>query len=135
MTDADSGTAAIAPETRRARMLYRGAVISYMALILLLMAWLLWLAPPPPALRSPMLLLLGLPLLLGLRGVLQGRRYTLQWTAMLSLVYFIHGVLAAAGPAPERWLGSAEVALALAYFGLALLHLRSAPRRGGGNGC
>lgn len=114
--------------------LFRAALVCYAGLLLFLMAWLLWLAPPPPALRAPMLLVLVLPLLLGLRGVLHRRRYTLQWTSMLSLGYFVHGVLAAAGPAPERWLGAAETSLALAYFGFALLYLRVSARAAGARG-
>lgn len=108
--------------------LYRAALACYLGLFAFLLAWLVWIAPPPAALRTPMLLLLGLPLLLGLRGVLHRRRYTLQWTSMLSLVYFMHGVVASAGPAPERWLGAAETLLALGYFGCALLYLRVSGR-------
>jgi len=116
------------------RGLYRAALACYAALLLFLMAWLLWLAPPPPALRAPMLVVLVLPLLLGLRGVLHGRRYTLQWTSMLSLAYFVHGVVAATGPAPERWLGAAETSLALGYFGFALLYLRASTGAAGTRG-
>lgn len=110
------------------RGLYLAALACYLGLIGLLLVWLLWLAPPPPALRTPALLVLVLPLLLGLRGVLHRRRYTLQWTGMLSLAYFVHGVLAGTGPAPERWLGAVETSLALGYFGCALLYLRVSRR-------
>ncbi|MEX0430934.1 DUF2069 domain-containing protein [Spiribacter insolitus] len=104
--------------------LYRVAVGCYMALIGLLFAWLIWLAPPPPGLRSPLLLVFLLPLLFGLRGVLNRRRYTLQWTGMLILVYFIHGILTATGGFPERWLGSAESILTIGYFGCVMLVLK-----------
>ena len=104
--------------------LYRVAAGCYLALIVLLFAWLIWLAPPPPGLRSPLLLVFLLPLLFGLRGVLNRRRYTLQWTGMLILVYFIHGILAATGGFPQRWLGSAEAVLTIGYFGCVMLVLR-----------
>ena len=104
--------------------LYRAAVGCYLLLIALLFAWLVWVAPPPATLRSLLLVVFLLPLLLGLRGVLNRRRYTLQWTGMLSLLYFIHGMLAATGGFPQRWLGAAETVLAIGYFGSAMLVLR-----------
>ena len=104
--------------------LYRLALACYLGLIGLLFVWLIWLAPPPPGLRSVMLLVFLLPLLLGLRGLLNRRRYTLQWTGMLVLVYFIHGMLTATGGFPQRWLGAAETLLTIGYFGMAMLVLR-----------
>lgn len=107
---------------------YRLAVSCYIGVILLLIVWLVWLSPPPATLRSPLLIVFLLPLLLGLRGILHARRYTLQWTGMLILVYFTHGLVASTGPSPERWLGVAETLLSLGYFGLTLLVLRDGKR-------
>jgi uncharacterized membrane protein len=121
-----------AGETARhvaASPLYWTAAGCYLALTGLLFAWLIWLAPPPASLRSPVLLVFLLPLVLGLRGVLHRRRYTLQWTGMLILLYFIHGLLAATGAAPERWLGVAEILLTLGYFGTVMLLLRRGKQR------
>lgn len=103
---------------------YRVALGCYVGLIALLLLWYLWLAPPPPALRTPMLLIMLLPLLLGLRGVLHRRRYTLQWTGMLSLLYFVYGIMAATGPETTAWLGSLEMILALTYLCATMLLLR-----------
>lgn len=103
---------------------FRLAASCYVGLIALLLLWYLWLAPPPPELRTPMLLIMGLPLLLGLRGVLHRRRYTLQWTGMLSLAYFIHGIMAATGAGMTAWLGSVELVLAMTYLCLTMLILR-----------
>ncbi len=108
--------------------LYWGALGCYIGLILLLVAWKGWLAPPPPALITPLLLVFGLPLLLGLRGVIHRRRYTLQWTGMLVLAYAIHGMVAAAGDPPARWLGVAEILLAGGYFTAGMLILRPGKR-------
>ncbi len=113
----------VAPSTR-----FWVAVSCYIGLILLLIAWMIWLDPPPAALRSPLLIAFLLPLLLGVRGVLHGRRYTLQWTGMLVLVYFVHGLIASTGPSPQRWLGVAETVLTLGYFGLIMLVLRDGKR-------
>jgi uncharacterized membrane protein len=104
------------------------AVGCYIGLILLLIAWMVWLDPPPASLRSPLLVVFLLPLLLGVRGVLHGRRYTLQWTGMLVLVYFVHGLIATTGASPQRWLGVAETVLTLGYFGLMMLVLRDGKR-------
>ncbi|MDR9406685.1 MAG: DUF2069 domain-containing protein [Spiribacter sp.] len=113
----------VAPSTR-----YWMAVGCYIGLILLLIAWMVWLDPPPASLRSPLLVVFLLPLLLGVRGVLHGRRYTLQWTGMLVLVYFVHGLIATTGASPQRWLGVAETLLTLGYFGLMMLVLRDGKR-------
>ncbi len=107
---------------------YWSALGCYIGLILLVIAWMSWLSPPPPALITPLLLVFGLPLLLGLRGVLHRRRYTLQWTGMLVLAYGIHGMVAAAGEPPGRWLGLAEIALAAGYFTAGMISLRAGKR-------
>lgn len=104
---------------------YGVAAGCYVLLIGLVIAWVTWLAPPPPALITPLLLGFGLPLLLGLRGVLHRRRYTLQWTGMLVLAYGVHGIVAVTGEPPERWLGLAELLLAGGYFAAAMLSLRA----------
>jgi uncharacterized membrane protein len=66
--------------------------------IIALLAWLLlialqaalpWLRPAPANYWS---LLLALPLLLPLRGLLVGRRYTYKWVGFLTLLYFCIGI-------------------------------------------
>lgn len=116
-----------------ARLAFAAALAAYMGLIALLLAWVVWLDPPPTALISPVLLILIGPLLIPLRGLLHARRYTLAWSTLLILAYFIHGILYAAGNGLSVWLGSAEIALSLAYFGAAngymrLSRARRAPR-------
>jgi uncharacterized membrane protein len=107
-----------------ARIVHRLAIAAYLGLIALLLLWLLWLDPLPARLLSPALLILLGPLLLPLRGILHGRRYTMAWTSMLILLYFLHGVAAAAGNGRAVWLGGMEIALAVAYFGLAIHYVR-----------
>lgn len=107
-----------------------GAMASYLSLFALIVAWLLWLAPPPSALISTATLVLLVPLLVPLRGVLTGRRYTMAWSSMLILFYFAHGVSAAAGRPPERWLGVSEALLSVCYFTLALSYIRLTRSRG-----
>ncbi|MBA1147035.1 DUF2069 domain-containing protein [Ectothiorhodospiraceae bacterium WFHF3C12] len=107
-----------------ARHIHRAAAGCYLALFALLAAWLLWLDPPPDPLVSVAAAVLLAPLLVPVRGVLAGRRYTLAWSTMFILLYFLHGVATAAGPPPGRWLGLAEASLSVAYFVLALVYVR-----------
>jgi len=106
------------------RVVHRLAVTAYLSLIPLLLLWLIWLAPLPAGATSPALLILLGPLLIPLRGILHGRRYTIAWTSMLILLYFLHGVAAAAGGGRAAWLGGTEIVLALGYFGLAIRYVR-----------
>lgn len=107
-----------------ASTVHRLAVTAYLSLIALLLLWLIWLAPLPAGATSPALLILLGPLLIPLRSILYGRRYTMAWTSMLILLYFLHGVVAAAGGGRAAWLGGLEIVLALGYFGLAIRYVR-----------
>lgn len=66
------------------------AAASLGALILLCLAWELWLAPLRPG--GSWWAIKALPLTLPLGGVLAGRRYTYQWSSMLVLAYFVEGM-------------------------------------------
>lgn len=104
--------------------LHRLAMLSLGALIALLMAWVIWLAPPPSSLKAPLLLVLVGPLVLALRGVLHARRYTLAWSTLLILFYFAHGIAYAVGAGVSQALGALEVALTLIYFASTTLFMR-----------
>ena len=110
---------------RRARLYLRLASTVYLALIALLLLWLIWLAPPARETISISLLLLVGPLLLPLRGLLHGRRYTVAWSTLLILLYFSHGVAAMAGKGSGWWLGGLEIALSVSYFVLAIAYVRA----------
>lgn len=99
------------------------ALAGCLGLIVLWLAWVTLLAPPPPAGRTPMLLAATLPLLLPLRGLVHDRRRSYGWLGMLSLGYFIHGT-GALTDAAERLPASLEILLSLALFGGCLLRLR-----------
>ena len=95
-------------------------------LILLCLAWELWLAPLRPG--GSMLALKALPLIIPIFGVMRENRYTYQWTSMLVLAYFAEGcVRAFAEPGIARGLAVAEIALSTACFVLAIAFARSAP--------
>ncbi|MHB0973899.1 MAG: DUF2069 domain-containing protein [Thiobacillus sp.] len=105
------------------------ASASLIALILLCLAWELWLAP----LRAggSLLVLKTLPLLLPLMGILKGRRYTYQWAPMLVLAYFTEGVVRAwSEKGLSAGLAGGEVALSVAFFFAAIYYAKlSAPSR------
>jgi uncharacterized membrane protein len=101
----------------------RIAAVTLVSLILLCLAWELWLAPLRPG--GSLIALKALPLALALPGVLAGRRYTFLWASMLILAYFAEGVTRAWSEAGlSRVLASTELVLALAFFAAAVSFAR-----------
>lgn len=99
------------------------AVTSLLGLILLGLAWELWLAPLRPG--GSWLALKVLPLCLPLAGLLKNRMYTYRWLSLLLWLYFTEGVVrAVTEPAPGAWLAALEVVLSLALFAACVLHIR-----------
>lgn len=105
------------------RTLHIGACVSLIALIMLSVAWELWLAPLKPG--GTMLVLKVLPLLLPLFGILRGKRYTFQWASMLILFYFTEGVVRAwSEQGLSAQLALLEVLLSLVFFGCAIFYAK-----------
>jgi len=105
------------------RALRLSASASLAALIVLCLGWELWLAP----LRAggSLLALKAAPLALAIPGVLAGRRYTYQWSAMLSLAYFAEGVVRAwSERGASQALAGLEVLVSLAFFASAVAYAR-----------
>jgi uncharacterized membrane protein len=99
------------------------AVASLLALIVLGLAWELWLAPVRPG--GSWLALKVLPLCLPLAGLLKNRMYTYRWVSLMVWLYFIEGVVRASGDRPpSAWLAMAEVLLCLLLFVACALHVR-----------
>jgi len=104
-------------------VLTRIASVSLVALILLCLAWELWLAPLRPG--GSLVALKALPLALPLPGVLAGRRYTYQWSSLLILAYFAEGATRAwAESGLGRALALGEVALSLVFFAATVSYAR-----------
>lgn len=102
---------------------HRGTSISLIALIALCVAWELVLAPLRPG--GSWMVLKVVPLLLPLRGVLKRDNYTLQWSSMLILLYFMEGLVrATSDKGLSATLGWLEVALTVIYFFCTILYLR-----------
>lgn len=111
-----------------ARTLNSGALASLLALMLLCIAWEWRLAPLRPG--GSTLVLKAVPLLFPLAGILRGRRYTHQWTSLLSLAYAMEGIVRAMTEGGlRRWLALAELALALVLFATTALYARVTQRR------
>ncbi|HQR02875.1 MAG: DUF2069 domain-containing protein [Proteobacteria bacterium] len=108
----------------RLNVVHLSATVGLIALIFLCLAWELWWAPLRPG--GSALVFKVLPLLLPLRGVLRGRRYTFQWASMMILAYFTEGVVRAASDpgTAGRVLAGVEVALTLVFFTSAVLFAR-----------
>jgi uncharacterized membrane protein len=97
------------------RWFSRTSAISLIALIFLCVTWELWLAPVRPG--GSMLFLKALPLLLPLFGILREKRYTFQWTSMLSLAYLTEGLVrVATDTGTSRLLAAAETTFAALLF-------------------
>ncbi len=109
---------AATPALARVRTL---AVGSLLALIVLGLAWELWLAP----IGNRTLALKVLPLALPLAGLLKYRMYTYRWVSLLVWAYFTEGVVRATS---ERGtvvaLAAAEIALSILLFTACVMHVR-----------
>lgn len=104
------------------------ASASLIALMVLCVLWEGWLAPVRPG--GSWLTLKALPLLLPLFGILRGRRYTYQWTSMLSLLYFTEGVLRVGDPGLMGVFAALELMLAMVLFFSTMFYARlTAPSR------
>jgi uncharacterized membrane protein len=109
---------------RRAMKALRLAALACLAgLIVLSLAWELWLAPLRPG--GSLLALKALPLALPLAGLLAGRRYTYQWASLLILAYFAEGATRAwTDRGLSRQLAWLEIVLSLAFFAAVIGYVR-----------
>ncbi len=92
-------------------------------LILLCLAWELWLAPLRPG--GSLLALKALPLALPLAGILKGKRYTYQWSSLLILAYLAEGATRAwSDRGLSQALAFGEVVLSLVFFAAVVSYAR-----------
>lgn len=111
------------PSPALLRRLYLTACTTLITLIFLCLAWELRLAPIQPG--GSWLLLKVMPLLAPLFGILNGRRYTFQWSSMLILLYFTEGIVrATTETGTSQLLAVAETALALTFFTATVAYAR-----------
>ena len=107
-----SSEAAVPPLVETTRWI---AVASLLGLIVLGLAWELWL-PAKPSLW----VLKVLPLCIPVAGLLKRRMYTYRWVSLLVWLYFMEGVVRAGEGLPA----ALEIFLSLALFIACGLHVR-----------
>ena len=97
------------------------AIGSVVALIVLGLAWELWLAPT----GRGTLAIKALPLLIPLPGLLRNRMYTYRWVSLMVWLYFTEGVVRATSDHGAGVpLAIAEVLLCLVLFTACAMHVR-----------
>lgn len=107
-----------------ARAAWLAACAAWIGLILLGLAWELFLAPLRPG--GSWLVLKVLPLLLPLMGLLRARRYTFKWASLLVWACVAEGALRlVSDPGPSARLAVLELALAGTFFVCAVAFLRA----------
>jgi uncharacterized membrane protein len=106
------------------------AVGSLLGLIVLGLAWELWLAPLRPG--GSWLVLKVLPLTLPLAGLLKNRMYTYRWLSLLVWIYFTEGATRAASDGGlSAVLAGIQVLLCVALFVACAMHVRIRLRAAG----
>ena len=102
------------------RLLALGSLIG---LIVLGLAWEMWLAPIRPG--GSLLALKVLPLCIPLAGILKNRMYTYRWVSLMVWLYFAEGATRAWSERPPgNYLAMIEVVLCLLLFTACALHVR-----------
>lgn len=111
------------------RLLQITAILSLLGLVILGLAWELWLAPIKPG--GSLLAIKVLPLCLPLAGLLKNRMYTFRWVSLLVWLYFIEGTVRGySDPYPSRYFAWIEIALCLVLFSACALYVRVRLRNG-----
>jgi uncharacterized membrane protein len=106
--------------TERLRWTASGTLV---ALIVLCLAWELWLAPLRPG--GSYIALKALPLVFPLVGIFQGKRRTYQWSSMFILAWFAEGVMRGWGDrGMSQMLALVEVALSALFFAAVVAYAR-----------
>ena len=99
------------------------AVGSLLGLIILGLAWELWLAPLRPG--GSWLALKVLPLTIPLAGLLKNRMYTYRWVSLMVWLYFTEGaVRASSDKGLSAGLAAIEVLLCVLLFVACAVHVR-----------
>ncbi|MCJ7798825.1 MAG: DUF2069 domain-containing protein [Polaromonas sp.] len=99
------------------------ALGSLSGLIVLGLAWEMWLAPIRPG--GSLLALKVLPLCIPLAGFLKNRMYTYRWVSLMVWAYFAEGATRAwSDRPPGNYLAMIEVLLCLVLFTACALHVR-----------
>ena len=105
------------------KVLRLAASSALVALIILCLAWELWLAPLRPG--GSYLALKALPLTIPLMGIIGGKRRSYQWSSMFVLAYFAEGVVRAwSEHGTAQALAAAEIVLSALFFASVVTYAR-----------
>ncbi|HEX5685983.1 MAG TPA: DUF2069 domain-containing protein [Ideonella sp.] len=103
------------------------AIALWLALIVLCLAWELWLAPT----GRGTLAIKVVPLLPALPGLLRMRMYTYRWLSLLVWLYATEGLVRVGSEqGVGQWLALGEVLLSIALFVACAAHVRWRLKRG-----
>lgn len=106
------------------------AVGSLLGLIVLGLAWELWLAPLREG--GSWWAIKVLPLTVPLAGLLKNRMYTYRWVSLLVWLYFTEGAVRATSESgTSMWLAVLQVLLCVTLFAACALHVRMRLRAAG----
>ncbi len=106
------------------------AVGSLLGLIVLGLAWELWLAPLREG--GSWWAIKVLPLTVPLAGLLKNRMYTYRWVSLLVWLYFTEGAVRATSESgTSMWLALLQVLLCITLFAACALHVRMRLRAAG----
>lgn len=98
---------------------YYAASFSLITLIMLCLAWELWIAPLREG--GSWLALKALPLCLPLSGILKGKIYTYQYSSMLILIYFAEAFMRMFDAVPASRICASLAAICCTVFFIACL--------------
>lgn len=111
------------------RSLYHGLLLAgYFTVMVVLLVWYGWGAPPRLLSPAWTITLWVLPLFTALRGLLHGRSRTVKWSLFLSLLYFTHGIVEAWSDAAARPYALVEIAAAIGWLAGGVLYVRASRR-------
>lgn len=103
--------------------LSHGASFSLLLLILLCLGWESVLAPLRP--EGSWLILKAIPLSIAMFGIVQGRRYTYQWSSMMILLYFAEGCVRAwSDTGLSQSLALLEILFSMCFFICAIYYAK-----------
>jgi uncharacterized membrane protein len=130
MTDSTPAPSPFSDATAAVRQTRWLAVGSLLGLIVLGLAWELWLAPLRPG--GSWLALKVLPLTIPLAGLLKNRMYTYRWLSLMVWLYFTEGVVRATSDGGlSAALAALQVLLCISLFAACALHVRIRLRAAG----
>lgn len=110
------------------RLYYWLTLSGYLGIMVLLLAWYGWLAPPETVPAKVIIVVLALPLFAPLRGLLHARPYTVAWSLFIALIYFIHGTVEAWSNEAARSLALLEVFLSIVWMTAGTAFIRTSKK-------